>query len=177
MTPPCGVPALLRVCLAFLHHPGGQPAPDQLEHSRVADALLHQPQENVVADGIEVALDIGIDDHGLSAEGDGGADLLQRHVGVAPGAEAVGAIEKVGFEDRFQHQFGRHLHHPVFDHRDPQRAFLGFARLVDPAATHRLGPVALLVQFVRGFLRGTFQRRGPLRCARCFAYRRRGRRD
>jgi hypothetical protein len=37
---------------------------------------LHLPQQDVVPNGIEVALNVGVDDHRLMAVGDGGADLL-----------------------------------------------------------------------------------------------------
>lgn len=132
---------------ALFHDPGFEPAADEFEHPRVAHALLNLPQENVVPNGIEVAFDIGVDDDGLSAEGDLGADLLDRLVSIATRAKAKGAIQKVGFEDRLENQLGRHLHDPVLDDRYPQRALLGLARLVDPTSSYGLRAIAFVSEF------------------------------
>ncbi len=41
---------------------------------------------------------------------------------VLPGPKAIGAVERVSFEDRLQHRLGRRLDYPVTNARNPQGA-------------------------------------------------------
>ncbi len=70
---------------------------------------------------------------------------LQRTLRAPLGAEAIRDRQKVGLEDRLQHQLRRHLHHPVPDRRDAQRP-LPSVSLRDVPAQHHPGPVLLRTQ-------------------------------
>ena len=57
-------------------------------------------------------------------------------------AVAVGIVLEVRLEDRFQHQLGGGLNHPIPDRRDAERAFAA-ARLRDRHPPNRIGPICL----------------------------------
>ena len=88
------------------------------------------------------------------------ADFLQRLMRRAVRTEPIGAIFKVGFEDRLQYQQGRHLHHPVPHRRNPQRSHLsvGF-RYVH--AAHWLRPGRFSFAALPGSLQQTRSRPLP----------------
>ena len=85
------------------------------------------------------------------------------HVGVAPadqpvhfldgigpaaaGSIAISRVLEIRLEDRFQHQLGGGLDHPIPDRRDAKRAFAA-PRLRDHHPPHRCRPVRLLGQFL-----------------------------
>jgi hypothetical protein len=60
-------------------------------------------------------------------------------------AESIITTQEIRFEDRFQDQERRHLHHPVPNCRNPQwsQFSIGF---LDPYSTYRLRLVGLLLQ-------------------------------
>src|SRR3990172_6685826 len=166
ITPPCGVPfspdglstppsitpTLSQPPLTFhpppTPPPALEPAADQLQPPLVADPPLHQVHQDVVTDVLVTAFDVGVDDDRLLAERDRPLHLTDRHVRAASRTKAVGTRQKIRLEDRLDHDLDRRLHHSVPDHRYPQRALLRLARFLDPAAAHRLRPIALLAQLL-----------------------------
>src|SRR6266498_3872407 len=58
------------------------------------------------------------------------------------GAVAVGIVLEVRLEDRFQHELGGGLHHPIPDRRNAERS-LASVRLRYGHPPHRIGPVRL----------------------------------
>src|SRR6195256_5720622 len=65
----------------------------------------------------------------------------------ANGAVAVGIVLEVRLEDRFQHELGGGLHHPIPDRRNTERS-LASVRLRYRHPPHRIGPVRLRDQFL-----------------------------
>src|SRR6266516_649477 len=65
----------------------------------------------------------------------------------ATGAVAVGIVLEVRLEDRFQHELGSGLHHPIPDRRNAERS-LASVRLRYGHPPHRIGPVRLRHQFL-----------------------------
>ncbi len=74
-------------------------------------------------------------------------DFLHGLLGASLRAVTVGVGFQVCFEDRFQYQLGRGLHHPVPNGRDPQGPLPAIG-LRDHHPSHRLGPVARLDQLL-----------------------------
>lgn len=75
------------------------------------------------------------------------ADGVQRLVRRALGPDSVATRHEVGLEDRFEHDAGCRLHHPVSQGRDAQRPlFVHLARLRDVHATHGLRSIRILLQ-------------------------------
>src|SRR6266705_5805601 len=65
----------------------------------------------------------------------------------ASGTIAVRSVLEVGLEDRFQHELGGGLHHPIPDGRNAERS-LASVRFRDHHPPHRIGPVRLRDQFL-----------------------------
>ena len=65
----------------------------------------------------------------------------------ANGAVAVGIVLEVRLEDRFQHELGGGLDHPIPDRRNAERS-LASVRLRYGYPPHRIGPVRLRNQFL-----------------------------
>src|SRR5216683_2934791 len=63
------------------------------------------------------------------------------------GAVAVGIVLEVRLKDRFQHELGGGLHHPIPDRRNAERS-LASVRLRYRHPPHRIGPVRLRSQFL-----------------------------
>ena len=146
ITPPCGVPCLLRLTFGGLPGPSPgsiidrlEPHPDQLQHAPVHDPLLHAGHQLLVGDGVEVRLQVRVV-HFPPPLLEVLLDLLQRIVGRSAGTESERTIQEVRLEDRLHDQQHRHLHHAVPDRRDAQRAELAVG-LGNVHALHRLRPV------------------------------------
>src|SRR5665647_1130075 len=67
----------------------------------------------------------------------------------ANGAVAVGIVLEVRLEDRFQHELGGGLDHPIPDRRNAERS-LASVRLRYEHPPHRIGPIRLRNQFLAG---------------------------
>ena len=90
-------------------------------------------------DRVEVLRQIGVH-HVSVASAEQRVHLLDR-VGPAPSRPvAMGRRVEVRLEDRFQHQLGGGLHHPVPDRRDAEGTFAA-SGLRDHHPSHRCGPI------------------------------------
>src|SRR5215472_15218151 len=97
-------------------------------------------------DGVEVFRQIGVHHVGIAPA----YEPVHFFDGIGPAAArpiAVSAVLEVRLEDRFQHQLGGGLNHPIPDRRDAERAFAA-PRLRDHHPPHRRRPVSLLGQFL-----------------------------
>src|SRR5215472_2903371 len=86
--------------------------------------------------------------------------FLDRVYRSASRAVSVGTVLEVRLEDRFQHELGGSLDHPIPDRRNAERS-LASVRLRYGHSPHRIGPVRLRNQFLA-------QPRQPPLQARCF---------
>jgi hypothetical protein len=129
-----------------LQHPSPKDRPDQLQHPPVADPLPHTVEHQVKPESIEEAFDVGVHHPGPPTP-HRPANRLQGLVRAAPGPKPKRAGQKVGLQDRLEHDPQGRLDHPITHARDPERTKpwrLGRARLGDPDPPHRLrtiGPV------------------------------------
>ena len=62
MTAPCGVPSSLATSLPFFQRAGLQPFAYQANDAWVADPVLQELDQPLVADRVEEALDVGVHD-------------------------------------------------------------------------------------------------------------------
>ncbi len=97
-------------------------------------------------DRIEVAGQIGVDHVGVTPA-NMPVHFLDRVHRPARGTVAVGIVLEVSLEDRFQHDLGGGLDHPIPDRRNAERS-LASIRLRDHHPPHRIGPVCLRDQFL-----------------------------
>lgn len=154
MTPPCGVPFRLpfppaRASLAplvFLDDRGLEPVPDEGEDASVGDPLADHGHELGLGDGVEVFRQVRIDDLGLPWKPTVG-DGLHRLMGRALRAKPRRVVAKVRLEDRLHYELERHLHDPIPDRGDSQRA-LAAIRLGYPDPTHPVRAVRLAFQLL-----------------------------
>jgi hypothetical protein len=87
----------------------------------------------------EKVADVGLcDPHPAARKRD--PDALERLQRRPPGTEPIRDLQKVGLEDRLQHQPGRLLTNPVADRRDPERPHTT-TWLRDPHAPDRRGAI------------------------------------
>src|SRR5579871_1119703 len=108
----------------------------------VDDAAGHRLQEVRVRDRVEVFRQIGVHHVGVTLA-DQPVYFLDGPNPAATGPVALSAILEVCLEDRFQHQFGGGLSHPVPERRDAKRAFAA-PRLRDHHPPYRRRPIGLL---------------------------------
>ena len=123
-----------------------QPQLDQPQHMPVDDASGHRFEEVRMRDGVEVFRQIGVNHVGV-APAYQPVHFLDGIGPAAAGPIAISAVLEVRLEDRFQHQLGGGLDHPIPDRRDAERAFAA-PRLRDHHPPHRCRPVRLLGQFL-----------------------------
>lgn len=149
MTPPLrsatiGVARHRRAALAAavdtLDHRCVEPLADDRQHRPIGNPPRNAAQQVPVRDRVEVVREIGVHHFARSTLGDAEVDAAQRHLGVQALAEAVLPGEQVFIEDRSQHQQHRHLHDPVADGRDAQRALPAIC-LGDPYRQQGRAPV------------------------------------
>jgi site-specific DNA recombinase len=112
------------------HHPGLQPFADQTDHARIADPVRDEADQPVVADRLEEARDVGVQDPVHLRALDPDREGVQRVVRAAPRPEAVREPEEVRLEDGVQHLDHRTLDDLVLQRRDAERA-LSAVRLGD----------------------------------------------
>jgi hypothetical protein len=104
-----------------LEHPRSQPGPQQLEHPPITHPPLDLFKQRVVVDLVKTTADVSVEHPLLPAPGRVLPDCLQRVIGRQPEPEPVAGREKVGFEDRLEHDPRRRHHHPVAHRGNPQR--------------------------------------------------------
>jgi hypothetical protein len=117
-----------------------------MEHPAVDDAPRHALHQCRVRDRVEVLAQIRIHNIGISLY-EQLMNLLHRVLCISPRTVSVGVRLQIGFKDRFDHQLGRGLHHPVPYGRDSERSFTA-VRLRDHHPPHSLRPVSFLNQFL-----------------------------
>jgi hypothetical protein len=131
-----------------LQHPSPKDCPNKLQDPPVTDPLPHTVEHQVKPEPVEEAFDVGVHHPGPPAP-HRLADRLQGLVRAALGPKPKRAGQKVGFQDRLEHDPQGRLDHPVANTRDPERAKpwrLGCARFGDPDPPHRLRTVGPLPQ-------------------------------
>jgi len=101
-------------------HPCPQPQPQQFEHPPIRDTATHLCEQPIVVDLAEEIRDIELD-HKRVALDEPGTQPLHRHRGRPLRPKPIRARRKIRLENRFQHDLGRRLGHPVPHRRDPQR--------------------------------------------------------
>src|SRR6266446_4500489 len=130
----------------WFDHFGFQPAAEQVEDRPVCDPHTHTGHELVVRYRVEVPLEVRVI-HRLIPGLEVAAYLCQSLVGRAPRAKPVGAVQEVGFENRFEDQQGGRLHNAVADVWNPQRSQLPVGLgYVDTA--YSLGAIGLGAQLL-----------------------------
>ena len=95
---------------------------------------------------VEVFRQVGVNDVGV-APADQPVHFLDRVGRTATGPVAIGSIVEIRLEDRFQHELGGGLNHPIPYRRDAQRPFTA-PWLRDHHPPHRRGPVRLQDEFL-----------------------------
>src|SRR5450759_785330 len=104
----------------FLHHTCFKPLTDQLDNPPVGHPRLDVAQQPLVVDGVKVAADVQLQNPSTPFD-ERFPDALQRLSRAPLRPVAVRRRQKVGLEDRLQHQLRRLLRHPVPDRRYAQR--------------------------------------------------------
>jgi DNA invertase Pin-like site-specific DNA recombinase len=102
------------------HHSRLQPQPQQFEHPSVRDPTTHLGEQPVVVDLAEEVGDIKLH-HKRVALDEAGTQPLHRLCGRPLRPKPIRARHEIRLEDRFQHQLGRRLGHPVSHRGYPQR--------------------------------------------------------
>ena len=109
---PPGVP----VPVFFLDR-ASKPQADKPEYRLVSNPSLNLCHQSFMIDGVKVTGQICVIHLCLSGT-EVRLDFLYCVLGTAARAKSVRTIFKIGLEDRFQNQLGRHLGHPVPDARN-----------------------------------------------------------
>lgn len=109
--------------VAILHHTCLQPQPDEFRHPPVAYPLLHQLQELLVVDVVEVSFDNRVQ-HPPAFVVAFLPDDLQRLMLVPFGPKPEGAVPEVRLEDGFHDDFRRGLDHLVLYGKQSERPLL-----------------------------------------------------
>jgi hypothetical protein len=107
--------------LPVFRHPGLQPFADQAYYAPIADTVFDEFDQPVVADRIEKASDVGIQNPVHLAPVDPNRQRVQRIVLTAPRPEPVAEPQEVLFPDCVQHFHQRTLDYLVFQRCDAQR--------------------------------------------------------
>src|SRR5713226_6454603 len=120
----------------------------QFQHSAVCHFLRHSPQQLLLRYRVEVALQISIDDPGVSCF-EQAVNTTQRIFAAPARTKPIAVLSEVSFEDRFQHVTQRRLYHSVTHRRNAQRSLLATTRLGYPLAPHRLRTITAVRQLLR----------------------------
>src|SRR5208282_5633975 len=138
------------------HHLGGEKRLQQSEPLAIRHLFPYSRQKGGVGNGVEVALQVGIDYPTVSCLQQG-IDPPQRVLAAPIRSEPVAVRREVPFENRLQHRAERRLHHPVAHCRNPQRTLLLAARLGNPHPSDRLRTIATVLQHPRELFQVGFQ--------------------
>src|SRR6516164_9831131 len=122
-----------------------QPAPDQADHARIADAVLHEAEHPFVTETPEEILQVRFQHPAHFAAGDYLVEVCQGMVGSPFRTSAKWARQKIRLVDGRQHLGGAALERPVVDAGDAQRALFPLARLRDIHAPDVRCPISLAV--------------------------------
>ena len=125
--------------LVGLFHRHLQPHLDQLQEGPVTDPPGYRFHQLGVGDAVEISAQIRVDHFGIPAPQQI-LHALDRVQGASVGPVGVLLRLQVGFEDGFQEQDRRHLHHAIPDRRDTKRSLLAIG-LRDVNPTDRLGAI------------------------------------
>jgi len=98
---------------------GPQPLPNELHEPPITNPPSHKPKENLVINGLEETLDVGVDDPAAAVALDPGPDPFARLQGAPAWSESKRDIEKVRLEERLNHELDRCLYCAVPKRRDP----------------------------------------------------------
>src|SRR2546421_2665242 len=131
-----------------LHHFCLQHRLYQFQHSAVCHFLRHLLQQLLLRYRVEVALQISIDDPGVSCF-EQVVNTTQRIFAAPTRTKPIAVLSEVSFEDRFQHVTQRRLYHSVTHRRNAQRSLLATTRLGYPLAPHRLRTITAVRQLLR----------------------------
>jgi hypothetical protein len=104
-----------------LEDAGAEPLADQPQDSRVGNPVRQHSPQPVVVNAVKVSADVGIENPVHRLRCDGIAHHPQRLMSTAPGSEAKGAIEEVGFIDSAQNLRHRALDDFIFQREDAER--------------------------------------------------------
>ena len=128
------------------HHTGLEERLHQQQHAFVFHPMTHPVHQGRVVDRVETRLDVRVQHPPITA-GAEHVDLGDRVLRPPLWPEPVRDRQKVGLENRFQHQLQRRLDHPVRDGRDPQLAeFPRATGFRDLALSHRQRPERALLE-------------------------------
>src|SRR5271157_3009886 len=128
----------------------------QLQRPPIGDLRFHPLQQFRSRDGVEVALQIRIDDPAVTLLQQG-IDAAQRVLAAPFRSESVALRCEVPLEYRLQHCSERRLRHPVAHRGNPQRALFFAAQLVNPMPPHRLRSITAVRQRMRELFQVRFQ--------------------
>ncbi len=121
-----------------------EPAAQDAEDTPITHALLDTLHQPVMRDGVEVALEDGIDHEGVAAL-DQPSHFAQRIPAAAPRPKAVARRSERRLEDRLKRKLHCRLDNAILDRGYPQRSRLAIAlRDLDPP--DRLRPVTAVPQ-------------------------------
>ena len=103
ITDPCPVPTSLTVSDPVFQHARLKPFTDQVYDARVADPVLQETDEPFLADRVEEALDVGVENLVHLGAADPDHEGIQRVVLVASRAETIREAEEIFLVDPVQH--------------------------------------------------------------------------
>ena len=128
--------------LIALENTGLEPHPDQPEDARVGDPVRQHPQQPLVVDQVEEAVDVGIEHPVHALAHDRRVQRRESLVRVPPRPEAVGEPEEVDFVDGAQRLGDRTLDDLVLQGRHAERTppAIGFRDLDTPDRLGRVAP-------------------------------------
>lgn len=118
---------------------------NQAQHSLVGDSLPQHPHQPALVDGIEVGLDIRVQDPAHLLRGDRHVHRVQGIMLTAPRPESIAEPQKQRLVDGFPYPHHRLLDDLVFQRGDADWA-LAAVGLGNPLAEDGLAPVAVGVQ-------------------------------
>ena len=116
-----------------------QPQLDEPQHFAVDDAARYTTQQLRMRDRVEVLRQIGVHDIGV-APAEKPVHFLDRIACSASGTITIGTAIEVRLEDRFEHELGGSLNHPIPNRRNAEWAFSA-PRLWDHHPPHRHRPI------------------------------------
>ena len=125
---------------SVFEYPRLQPFPDQADDALVADTMLDESDEPILADRIEKVSDVGIQNIVHLPRVDRNHQGVQRIVCPTSGPKPIREPEEILFEDGVQHHDGGTLDNLVFQGSDRQRP-LPSVRLRNIRPAGRLWPI------------------------------------
>jgi len=142
ITDPCPVPRSLVINDPVFQDTRFEPFPDQADDARVADPVLDEADEPVLAHRIEEPGNIGVQNVVHLSAVDPDMERIQRIVLAAARAESIAEPEEFLLVDRIQQRSGGPLDNLVLKGRDCQRALppIGLRNVPTPRGLPPIGP-------------------------------------